>query len=101
MPGSGFPVGCAMSGVLRTTSGDGPPHPRGDRARAQAMTSGLAAVQQRSLAKVAVLGHSGTAAIGHTLQTRSGNVHRAPDGPGRTAAVHFLLRTDPFTEAIA
>lgn len=113
VPWSGFPVGYAMSGVLRTWSaamkrnaegrvrGTTAPQPRGDLAGAQAMTSGMAAVQQRSAAKVAVLGHSGTVAIGHTLQTTSGNVHRAPDGPGCTAAVHSLRRTDPFTKGIA
>jgi hypothetical protein len=65
------------------------------------MTSGLAVLQQRSVARFAVLGQSGTVAIGHTLQTTSRDVHRAPNGPGCTAAVHFLLRTDPFREAIA
>jgi hypothetical protein len=65
------------------------------------MTAGLAAVQECSVSTVAVLGYSGTVAIGHLLPTSSGNGHRAPDGPRPTATVHFLPRTDPFPEAIA
>jgi hypothetical protein len=65
------------------------------------MTAGLAAVQERSVSTVEVLGYSGTVAIGHLLPTTSGNGHREPGGLRRTAVVHFLRRIDPFPEAIA
>ena len=65
------------------------------------MTAGLAAVQERTVKTVAVLGYSGAVAIGHLLPTTSGNGNRAPDGPRPTPTVHYLLRTDPFPGAIA
>jgi putative transport protein len=46
----------------------------GGMAGAQTMTAGLAAVQERSGSLVAVLGYSGTVAIGHILLTMWGTV---------------------------
>ena len=46
----------------------------GGMAGAQTMTAGLAAVQERSGSLVAVLGYSGTVAIGHILLTTWGTV---------------------------
>jgi putative transport protein len=46
----------------------------GGIAGAQTMTAGLAAVQERSESPVAVLGYSGTVAIGHVLLTTAGSV---------------------------
>ena len=46
----------------------------GGLAGAQTMTAGLAAVQERSGSTVAVLGYSGTVAIGHILLTTWGTV---------------------------
>lgn len=46
----------------------------GGLAGAQTMTAGLAAVQERSESPVAVLGYSGTVAIGHVLLTTAGSV---------------------------
>jgi putative transport protein len=43
-------------------------------AGALTMTAGLAAVQERSGSTVAVLGYSGTVAIGHILLTTWGTV---------------------------
>ena len=43
-------------------------------AGAQTMTAGLAAVQERSGSLVAVLGYSGTVAVGHILLTMWGTV---------------------------
>jgi len=46
----------------------------GAMAGAQTMTAGLAAVQERSGSLVAVLGYSGTVAVGHILLTTWGTV---------------------------
>jgi putative transport protein len=46
----------------------------GGLAGAQTMTAGMAAVQERSDSPVAVLGYSGTIAIGHILLTTWGTV---------------------------
>jgi putative transport protein len=46
----------------------------GGMAGALTMTAGLAAVQERSGSTVAVLGYSGTVAIGHILLTTWGTV---------------------------
>ena len=46
----------------------------GGLAGAQTMTAGLAAVQERSGSPIAVLGYTGTVAIGHILLTTWGAV---------------------------